>query len=53
MVTGFCVNNDREETCHCSAFPVCSYKPIAAGTGAKLVCKGGQPDPECSAVGEP
>jgi hypothetical protein len=27
----------------------CAYKEIAAGTGAKLSCKGGLPDPACAA----
>jgi hypothetical protein len=53
VVTGFCVANDGEETCHCSAFADCSYKLIAADTGAKLVCRDGTPDADCHAIGGP
>jgi hypothetical protein len=53
VVTGFCVNNDGEETCHCSAFAECDYRLIAGDTGAKLVCRGGTPDPDCHAIGGP
>lgn len=50
VVTGFCIANDGEVNCHCSEFPTCVFKEIAAGTGAKLVCKGGVGDPACRAV---
>jgi hypothetical protein len=53
VVTSYCVSNGGEVICHCSAFPECSYKPIAADTGAKLVCKNGVPDRECTAVAGP
>jgi hypothetical protein len=39
--TIFTVNNGAETNRHCTSFPVCSFKVIAAGTGAKLVCKNG------------
>jgi hypothetical protein len=47
--TAYCVTNGGEENCHCSNFDSCTYKLIAAGTGAKLVCKAGTGDPACSA----
>jgi hypothetical protein len=47
------VDDGGQETCHCTAFPECSYNLIAADTGAKLVCKNGVPDPACTAVGDP
>lgn len=49
--TAYCVTSGPEEDCHCSTFPVCSYKVIAGGTGAKLVCKNAVADPACTAVG--
>jgi hypothetical protein len=39
--TVFTVNNGAETNRHCTSFTVCSFKVIAAGTGAKLVCKNG------------
>lgn len=39
-----------EVTAHCSAFSACKYKVIAAGTGAKLVCKTSTADPDCTAL---
>jgi YVTN family beta-propeller protein/cysteine-rich repeat protein len=53
VVTAYRVTNGGEETCHCSAFAECAYKSIAAGTGAKLVCKGGVPDGDCTAFTGP
>jgi ELWxxDGT repeat protein len=53
VFTAFTVDNGGEVNTHCSAFPECSYKLIAADTGAKLVCKNGVPDPDCKAVGCP
>jgi sugar lactone lactonase YvrE len=53
VLTAYCVDDGGQETCHCTAFPECSYKLIAADTGAKLVCKNGVPDPACTAVGDP
>jgi hypothetical protein len=50
VVTSFCIANDGEVNCHCSDFPTCVFKPVAAGTGAKLVCKGGVGDPFCRAT---
>jgi len=49
--TAFCLANGDEEHCHCSIFPGCAYKPIAGGTGAKLVCRKGAGDPLCLATG--
>jgi hypothetical protein len=53
VTTAFCVDNDGEESCHCSAFTGCAYKLIAGGTGAKLVCKTGVGDAGCSALEPP
>jgi hypothetical protein len=39
--TVYTVNNGLDTNRHCTNFPTCSYKVIAAGTGAKLVCKNG------------
>jgi hypothetical protein len=39
--TVYTVNNGADTNRHCGNFPTCSYKLIAAGTGAKLVCKNG------------
>lgn len=49
--TAYCVTNDGETNCHCSTFSGCTYKSIAAGTGAKLVCKNGTGDAGCAALG--
>jgi hypothetical protein len=43
ITTVYAVNNDGFERRHCTAFTACDHKPIAAGTGAKLVCKPGVP----------
>lgn len=37
------VDNGGDVFLHCTAFGACAYKPIGAGTGAKLVCKNGTP----------
>jgi hypothetical protein len=50
VFTAYCVTNAGEEHCHCSEFTGCSYKAIAAATGAKLVCRGGGGDASCSAL---
>jgi streptogramin lyase len=52
VFTAYCVT-DQEEHCHCTEFPDCSYKLIAADTGAKMVCKNGVPDAACTAVDGP
>jgi hypothetical protein len=39
--TEFAVTNGPETHRHCSHFSLCVFKPIAAGTGAKLVCRPG------------
>jgi hypothetical protein len=41
------------DTNFCSTFPTCAWKSIAGGTGAKVVCKGGSPDPSCAASTPP
>lgn len=51
--TAYCVTNEAEEHCHCSAFTGCAYTAIAGGTGAKLVCKTGTSDGGCSALVPP
>jgi hypothetical protein len=43
ITTVYAVNNGGFERQHCTAFTACDHKPIAAGTGAKLVCKPGVP----------
>jgi hypothetical protein len=48
--TAYCVDNGGDETCHCSTLSGCSYKLIAGGTGAKLVCKLGTGDAGCAAI---
>lgn len=48
--TAYCVTNAGAETCHCSTFGACAFKSIAAGTGAKLVCKVGAADAGCAAL---
>jgi hypothetical protein len=37
----YSVTNGAEVNRHCTSFPVCAHKSIAAGTGYKLVCKVG------------
>lgn len=46
--TKYCIDNDGEVNCFCSTFSACTWKSIAADTGAKLVCKGGTSNPTCS-----
>jgi len=43
----FTIQNGAQRFRHCTMFPMaaCSHKLIAAGQGAKLVCKGGLPAP--------
>ena len=48
--TAYCVSNGGESNCFCSTLPGCAWKSIAGGTGAKLVCKGGSPDPTCGGI---
>jgi hypothetical protein len=48
--TAYCVMNGGERYCHCSDFTGCTYKPIASGTGAKLVCHSGVADALCPAA---
>lgn len=51
VFTAYTVTNGADVNAHCSEFPAgtCSFKVIAGGTGRKLVCKGGSPDPTCAA----
>jgi hypothetical protein len=51
--TGYCIDNNGTVNCYCSTFDFCTWKSIAADTGAKLVCKGGVPDGSCSALTPP
>jgi len=37
----YTVTNGAETNRHCTAFPTCTHKVIAGGTGNKLVCKNG------------
>jgi len=37
----YTVTNGAETNRHCTAFPTCTHKVIAGGTGYKLVCKNG------------
>jgi hypothetical protein len=48
--TGYCLDNSGTQNCYCSQFNACVWKSIAAGTGAKLVCKGGVADGGCAAL---
>jgi hypothetical protein len=48
--TAYCVTNGGTVVCHCSSFGACIYKSIGAGSGAKLVCKGGTADGACTAA---
>jgi hypothetical protein len=43
ITTVYTVTNDGFVRRHCTSFTACDHKPIAAGTGAKLVCKPGVP----------
>jgi hypothetical protein len=43
ITTVFTVTNGRFVRRHCTGFTACDHRPIAAGTGAKLVCKPGVP----------
>jgi len=51
--TAFSVDNGPDLNVHCSTFTECTYKLIAADTGAKLVCKTSTADPTCAALGSP
>jgi len=48
--TAYCVQNGSTANCFCSFLPDCSWKSVAGGTGAKLVCKGGSADPACGGL---
>ena len=41
--TVFAITNGGSTFRHCSLFASCVFKPIGAGTGAKLVCRPGAP----------
>jgi len=49
VFASFEVTNDTERHRHCSELTSCAWTSIAGGTGAKLVCRGGVPDPLCQA----
>jgi len=49
VYTAYCVTNGVEENCHCSEFPVCAWKEVSGGLGAKLVCRDGTGDASCRA----
>ena len=51
--TSFLVDNGTDENAHCSTFSNCTYKLIAADTGAKLVCRTSTADPTCAVLGSP
>jgi len=51
--TAFSVDNSSDLNVHCSTFTGCTYKLIAADTGAKLVCRTSTADPTCAALGSP
>ena len=54
VFTSLCVANGGETTCHCTEFQSCVYTPLAAGSGAKLVCKSPNgPDAGCAALASP
>jgi hypothetical protein len=46
----YCVENGGDTICHCSRFPhgTCAHRPVADGTGAKLVCRRGVGEASCS-----
>jgi hypothetical protein len=48
VFTAFLVDNAGEQNDHCTEFQSCTFKEIAAGSGRKLVCKNGIPDPTCT-----
>jgi 6-phosphogluconolactonase (cycloisomerase 2 family) len=48
--TAYCVDNGPDHNCFCSTFGTCAWKSIAAGTGAKLVCKTSTGDATCAAL---
>jgi len=48
VFTAFVVDNGGTVNRLCSSFAGCTFKEIAQGTGRKLACKSGAPDPLCS-----
>jgi len=48
-IAAYCIANGSDTNCSCSTFSACSWKSIAGGAGAKLVCKGGTGDALCDA----
>jgi hypothetical protein len=54
VFTSFCLTSGGETSCHCTEFESCVYRPVAAGSGAKLLCKTpNSADDACVALGEP
>jgi hypothetical protein len=51
VYTAYAVTNGGSSRVHCTEFPAntCVLTEVAAGTGRKLVCKNGVPDPRCRA----
>jgi hypothetical protein len=50
VAVAFTIDNAGTVIRHCSQFPTCRFRPLADGAGAKLVCRGGVPDPDCNAA---
>ena len=48
VFTTFRVENGDILARHCSEFTACTWKSLADGTGAKVVCKNGVPEPTCA-----
>jgi len=46
--TKYTIDNGGTVETYCSQFNACVWKSIAAGSGAKLVCKGGVSNPTCA-----
>ncbi len=51
--TAFCVTNDGDSTCYCTAFTKCVHTLIGGDAGARLVCRDGAPDSTCAAIAGP
>lgn len=53
VYTSYIVINDDEGFRYCTQFSGCVHKVIAGGTGYKLICKNGLPDPTCAGAPAP
>lgn len=49
VFASLCADNAGEELCNCAVFDACSWRPVGAGTGAKLTCRNGLRDFACQA----